>query len=401
MEIAMKERPPVLDWATDFDHNHPQWATDPYPIWDDLRQRCPVAHTDRYRGVFLPLRTEDIRAIAYDPEHFSSRRIVILDGKPPVSAPIPPVTSDPPVHRAQRMLLLPAFTPDEIDKLRPITRAMCNELIDVFIAKGRCDAATDYAQHVPTRVIAGMLGLAERDHDQFRQWIYAMNIDGASDLALFKRTVEAVDAFFAGEIEARRAQPKDDLISYLLKQQIDGRPLTMEHMQGTLRLLLFAGIDTTWSAIGQVMVHLARHPQDRRRLIADPGLMPSAIEEFLRFYAPVSVARLVAKDKEVGGCPFKAGQMVLLPYPAANRDPGKFENPDEVILDRQENRHATFGLGVHRCIGSNLARMELTVAVEEWLRRIPEFELVDETDLEYSPGLTRGPRKIPVRFKVH
>ena len=182
----MKERPPVHDWATDFDHNHPDWAADPYPIWEDLRERCPVAHTERYRGVFLPVRTDDIREIAYDPEHFSSRRIMILDGKPPVSAPIPPVTSDPPLHRAQRMMLLPAFTPDEIDKLRPITRAMCNELIDAFIAKGRCDAAVDYAQHVPTRVIAGMLGLAERDHDQFRRWIYDMNIDGTEDLGLFK-----------------------------------------------------------------------------------------------------------------------------------------------------------------------------------------------------------------------
>ena len=395
----MKERPPVQDWATDFDHNHPQWAADPYPIWEDLRERCPVAHTERYRGVFLPVRTDDIRDIAYDPEHFSSRRIMILDGKPPVSAPIPPVTSDPPVHRAQRMLLLPAFTPTEIDKLRPITRAMCNELIDAFIAKGRCDAAADYAQHVPTRVIAGMLGLAERDHDRFRRWIYDMNIDGTSDLGLFKRTVEAVDAFFAGEIEARRAEPKDDLISYLLQQQIDGKPLTMDHMQGTLRLLLFAGIDTTWSAIGLTLLHLARTPEHRRRLVEEPGLMPSAIEEFLRVYAPVSVARLVAKDKEVGGCPFKAGQMVLLPYPAANRDPEKFEDPDRVILDRKENRHATFGLGIHRCIGSNLARMELTVAVEEWLRRIPEFELEDDDgDLKYSPGLVRGPRRLSVRF---
>lgn len=394
----MKERPPVRDWATDFDHNHPQWAADPYPIWDDLRERCPVAHTDRYRGVFLPVRADDIREIAYDPEHFSSRRIMILDGKPPVSAPIPPVTSDPPLHRAQRMMLLPAFTPDEIDKLRPITRAMCNELIDAFIAKGHCDAAVDYAQYVPTRVIAGMLGLAERDHDQFRQWIYDMNIDGAEDLGLFKRTVEAVDAFFAAEIEARRAKPKDDLISYLLKQQIDGKPLTMDHMQGTLRLLLFAGIDTTWSAIGLVLLHLARTPEHRRRLASEPALMPSAIEEFLRFYAPVSVARLVAKDKEVGGCPFKAGQMVLLPYPAANRDPEKFEDPDSIILDRKENRHTTFGLGIHRCVGSNLARMELTVAVEEWLRRIPEFELDDSQKISWSPGLVRGPRKLPMRF---
>lgn len=394
----MQERPSVRDWAIDFDHNHAEWAADPHVIWEELRARCPVAHTDRYRGVYLPVRSEDMRDIAYDPEHFSSRRITILDGKPPLSAPLPPVTSDPPVHRAQRMMLLPAFTPDAIDALRPVTRQMCNELIDGFIAHGRCDAATDYAKHVPTRVISSMLGIAERDHDQFRIWIHQMANEGITDLDLFKRTVEEVDAFFEAEIEARRGALRDDLISYLMRQSIDGKPLSVSHMQGTLRLLLFAGIDTTWSSIGLALVHLARTPEDRRRLVAEPGLMPLAIEEFLRFYAPVSVARLVVKDQDVGGCPFKAGQMVLLPYPAANRDPEHFERPDEVVLDRKENRHATFGLGIHRCIGSNLARMELTVAVEEWLRRIPEFELEDDSDLQYSRGLVRGPRHIPVRF---
>jgi cytochrome P450 len=126
--------------------------------------------------------------------------------------------------------------------------------------------------------------------------------------------------------------------------------------------------------------------------------MPTAIEEFLRVFAPVSVARLVAKDQEVGGCRFAAGQMVLLPYPAANRDPEKFARADEVVLDREANRHSTFGLGIHRCIGSNLARMELTVAVEEWLRRIPEFELEEGAALNWSRGLVRGPRSVPVRF---
>ena len=126
--------------------------------------------------------------------------------------------------------------------------------------------------------------------------------------------------------------------------------------------------------------------------------MPTAIEEFLRVLAPVSVARLVVKGQEVGGCKFAAGEMVLLPYPAANRDPEKFQRADEVLLERQENRHSTFGLGIHRCIGSNLARMELRVAIEEWLRRIPEFELEEGAALNWSRGLVRGPRSVPVRF---
>ena len=126
--------------------------------------------------------------------------------------------------------------------------------------------------------------------------------------------------------------------------------------------------------------------------------MATAIEEFLRVFAPVSVARLVIRDQEVGGCRFAAGEMVLLPYPAANRDPEKFVRAGEVVLDRQENRHATFGLGIHRCIGSNLACMELKVAIETWLQRIPEFELDEGAELTWSRGLVRGPRSVPVRF---
>ena len=137
--------------------------------------------------------------------------------------------------------------------------------------------------------------------------------------------------------------------------------------------MMIAGIDTTWSAIGSSLWHLATHDEDRRRLVADPGLMDTAVEEFLRAYAPVTMAREVVKDVEIGGCPMKPGQMVLLSFPAANRDPAMFPDADKVLIDRKENRHAAFGLGIHRCIGSNLARMELRVALEEWLRRIPEF----------------------------
>jgi cytochrome P450 len=396
-ETAMGERPPVGDWTRDFDHNHPDWSNDPHAIWDDLRARCPVAHTDRYGGVYLPVRHDDIRAIAYDTEHFSSRRISILE-KRPISAPIPPVTSDPPKHRAQRMMLLPAFTPAAISELEPITRRMCNELIDTFIAAGQCDAAADYASHVPTRVISRMLGVNEREGNRFRTWIHDLAGDGVEGGAVFMRVIQEIDAFFRAEVAARQSNPRSDLIGFLMTQTIEGKPPSEQHLLGTLRLLLLAGIDTTWSSISHTLLHLARTPEHRRRLLAEPALMPTAIEEFLRVLAPVSVARLVVKDQEVGSCRFATGEMVLLPYPAANRDPEKFERPDEVVLDRQENRHSTFGLGIHRCVGSNLARMELTVAIEEWLRRIPEFELEVGAELNWSRGLVRGPRSVRVRF---
>jgi cytochrome P450 len=275
---------------------------------------------------------------------------------------------------------------------------MCNELIDGFIGSGRCDAAADYASHVPTRVISRMLGVNDGDGDRFRTWIHDLAGDGVEDGAVFTRVLAEIDTFFRAEIAARRVSPRVDLIGFLMGQTIDGQPLSEQHLLGTLRLLLLAGIDTTWSSISHTLLHLARTPEHRRRLVKEPTLMPTAIEEFLRVLAPVSVARLVVKEQEVGGCKFAAGEMVLLPYPAANRDPEKFERADEVLLERQENRHSTFGLGIHRCIGSNLARMELKVAIEEWLRRIPEFELEEGAALNWSRGLVRGPRSVPVRF---
>jgi cytochrome P450 len=198
-------------------------------------------------------------------------------------------------------------------------------------------------------------------------------------------------------LEDGRKGPGDDLISYLVRQTYpDGAPFKDNHVLGSLRLLLVAGIDTTWSGIGSCIWHLATHPDDRRRLVAEPALMPTAIEELLRAYAPVTMAREVAKDKEVGGCTFKAGQMVMLSFPAANRDPEMFPDAGKVVIDRKENRHAAFGLGIHRCIGSNLARMELTVAVEELLKRIPDFSLNGE--VTWSEGSVRGPRRLPIRF---
>jgi cytochrome P450 len=163
--------------------------------------------------------------------------------------------------------------------------------------------------------------------------------------------------------------------------------------------LLIAGIDTTWSAIGSCLWHLAQHRDDRRRLVTEPALMPLAVEEFLRAYAPVTMARQVAKETTVGGCPFKEREMVLLSFPAANRDPEVFPQADRVLIDRAENRHAAFGLGIHRCIGSNLARMEITVALEEWLTRIPDFDLADPASVTWSHGPVRGPRKLPVVFR--
>ncbi|CAN0457405.1 unnamed protein product, partial [Phaeothamnion confervicola] len=190
----------------------------------------------------------------------------------------------------------------------------------------------------------------------------------------------------------------DDLITDLLRLQIDGQPVDDIFVLGACNLMLIAGIDTTWSAIGSSLWHLARRPDQRQQLRDRPDIWPTAVEELLRVYAPVTMARIVAHDTEFEGCPMNAGDRVLMAFPAANRDPRVFENPDQVLLDRENNRHVAFGAGIHRCAGSNLARLELRVALQVWMERIPEFELIDPTDVTWKGGQVRGPRRCMVRF---
>jgi hypothetical protein len=183
-----------------------------------------------------------------------------------------------------------------------------------------------------------------------------------------------------------------------LNVEVGGNKLERQHVAGTMVLILVAGIDTTWSAIGSAIWHLAQHPDDLARLVNEPELMPVAVEEFLRFYAPVTMARLVAEDHEFFGSPMKKDDWVLLGFPAANRDPKVFADADKFIIDRAANRHAAFGLGIHRCVGSNLARLELRVAIEEFIKRFPRFELADRDAVTWAPGQVRGPRHLPLRI---
>ena len=392
----MSKPPPVRDWAADFDHRDARWVENPYPIWDEMRSRCPVARSDRFEdGAYFASRYADVREIAYDSEHFSSRRVIVREKKIPPQ-PAPPITSDPPEHTPARKLLLPAFTPQAIARLEPRTRKICRELLDAIGSAGTCDAAVDYAQHIPVRLIAHMLGVPEKDGDLFRRWIHLILEVGISDESVILPALQEMSAYFKEEIKRRGEHRKDDLISFLLDAKMDGQPLPPAHLIGTLRLLLIAGIDTTWSGIGASLWHLATHAVDRRSLAAEPSLMPTAIEEFLRAYAPVTMAREVIKETTVGGCPFKEKAQVLLSFPAANRDPAEFADADKVLIDRAENRHAAFGLGRHRCLGSNLARLEMTVAVEEWLARFPEFRLAEGAQVTWSEGTVRGPRRLPV-----
>jgi hypothetical protein len=393
---------PVSDWATDFSHLEPEWAADPYAIQDDLRQRCPIAHTERFGGGWLPTRYDDVTAIAYDTERFSSRAIIMGNFRPPRDlAPVggsPPISSDPPFHQHARKLLLPAFTKTAVSRQEPATRAYCHALIDGFDGRDVVDAAGEYAQHIPMRVIADMLGFPPEDGPRFREFVEDV-LEGINLLP--EERAERMDRLFGylrEQVHDHLANPREDLTSYLIGAEIFGQKLEADHVTGAMALLLIAGIDTTWSAIGASLWHLARMPADRERLVAEPALLPTAVEEFLRAYAPVTMARLVKQDMHWRGAEMKADDWILLSFPAANRDPAQFDEAGEVIIDREVNRHAAFGLGIHRCLGSHLARMELRVALDVWLSRIPAFTLADPAAVSWSTGQIRGPRRLPLRI---
>ena len=391
---------PVTDWVTDFDHADPEYNENAHEIWGELRDKCPVAHSDRYGGTWLPVTHADVARIAYDTDNFTSRAVVVNTGEILAEAPIggaPPITSDPPFHHHARRLLLPPFAPKKIDPWEGDVRALCHQRIDAMGDVDQIDAATQYAQDIPVNVIARMLGFPLEDADLFRGFVHDV-LEGVNHApAVREAGFERLDAYLEVQIQDHIDNPRDDLTDFLMKATIFDQPLSAEHVRGSIVLLLLAGIDTTWSAIGSSIWHLASTPSDLQRLGDQPELWPTAIEEFLRVYAPVTMARMVAKDVEFNGCPMKKDDWVLLPFPAANLDPAEFERADEVLIEREVNRHAAFGLGIHRCLGSNLARLEVRVAVQTFVQRFPRFELDSTKNMKWSVGQIRGPRELPIR----
>ena len=404
----MTDTKPVHDWTADYDIFDADFVRDPYPHMSEVRESgCPVAHTDRWGGSWMPTRYEDVVAVAQEYDVFSSRQILVTP-VPPQQAEsayseiaAPPISSDPPEHHWHRRLILPTFSPQSVAKYEDGARDLCNRLIDAFIDAGQADSAGQYAQQIPVRVIATMLGVPLEMSDEFTSWVRGVLEVGLTDPAVRLASRTKILEFFLGQVADRKANPREnDLITELLASTVDGEPVPETYVVGVCNLMLVAGIDTTWSAIGSSLWHLAQHPEDRRRLSDEPDLWPTAIEELLRAYSPVTMARMVERDTEFQGCPMKEGDRVLLAFPAANRDPRMFDRPDEVILDRGHNRHVAFGSGIHRCAGSNLARLELRVALQTWLSRIPEFELVDPSAVTWAGGQVRGPRQCLVRFPV-
>jgi cytochrome P450 len=388
------------DWADDFDLHDPAYLADPYSVWARMRAECPVARTEHDGGGHLPARHADITAVALDTAAFSSRAGEVTGPIPDVGRELrlPPVTSDPPEHAADRRLLVPLFTKPAIARYEAVTRTIAAELIDNFGDRTEVDAANEYARDIPVVVISRMLGLPAGDGARFHDWTVRMLKAGAEDHEVRAGAVHDIQGYFRELVRTRAVKPDSGVLSFLLDRQTDDPSLTDDRIVGMSFLMLIAGIDTTWSALGAVLWHLATHQEDRRTLAADRTQIPAAIEELLRLYAPVTIGRVATGPAAIGDHGVGPGERVVLAWAAANRDPEVFDMPDAFLPGRERNRHLAFGVGIHRCLGAHLAQMELRIALDEWLRRIPEFTLVPQAEIVWTAGNTRGPKTLPIRI---
>jgi cytochrome P450 len=396
---------PVSDWTTDFDHADPHYNPHTAQIWSELRAKCPVAHSDRYGGAWLPVTHADVSRVAYDTETFSNRGPLIVRGMGAMdpgeiseAVNLTPLTSDPPNHREARQPMLPFFSPKRVDAMEGEVRAACLTLLDDIGDAEFFDAAARYAQHIPTIVTCRMLGFPIEDADQLRRWtkegFEEINVPPEQRFARFMEQTAYLDRM----IEEHRAEPREDMTTFLINSSYRGEPFSHERIRSNMSLLMVAGIDTTWSSIGSSLWHLGHHGDHLARLVREPDLWPTAVEEFLRLYAPVTMARKVAHDVDFNGCQMKANDWILLPFPAANIDPEVWDRAEEFVIDRPENRHWAFGLGVHRCLGSNLARLEMRVALSEFVGRFPRFELDTSKTVGWSVGQIKGPKAVPLHI---
>jgi cytochrome P450 len=371
------------------------FRADPNAQYAAMRAGCPVAHTEKWGGSYMVAGYDDVRDIARDTERFTSRAIEVAG---PLEAAgglyLPPLTSDPPEHKAHRDVLMPYFMPARGAKMAPMIRAEARRLVAELAERGGGDVIEHYAQPLTLTVLTSILGVPPGG--QFHDWMIRMIRVGPTDQAVRAAAVREIITYLGDLLDDRAATPTggSDLLSYLTTAEMDGEPLSRKHRIGAAFLVLIAGADTTWSAIGSTLWHLASNPADRERLVADPALIDTAVEEFLRYYAPVTVGRLAKEDVDLHDRCVHAGERVVLPFAAANRDPAVFTEPDDVQVDRRRNRHLTFGSGAHRCLGSNLARLEVKVTLEEWLRVMPDFRMADDATVAWSGGQTRGPEHV-------
>jgi cytochrome P450 len=339
---------------------------------------------------FLVTRMADIRASFQAADTFSNRAVVPADPDP-MYRWIPEML-DGREHTAWRQLLGPFFAPGAVADMESMVRARFAEVLDEVAAKGSCDFVQDVALLFPNVIFMDLFGLPRDDAHQFQRWEVDILHGGHSSEDGQQRRIDAMMAvmgYFMTLIKDRREHPdagRTDILSQAIDWKIDGEPIPDQDLLDFCLLMFMAGLDTVAAQLTFSFWHLATHDADRQRIVDEPALIPTAIEEFLRYYAFVTPGRKVVKDTEIAGCPVKAGEMVYLPLVSANRDPREFDRAGEVVIDREVNRHIAFGAGPHRCLGSHLARQELRVAMEMWHERIPHYRVAEGAEIREHGG---------------
>jgi cytochrome P450 len=314
-----------------------------------------------------------------------------------------PEELDPPEHAKYRRLLNAPLAPGAVRARTGQIRAQAVSLIDDLAPRGGCDFLADFAQNFPTTIFMNVMGLpAEKTAEFISRAPTVLHVTAAQDPDFSKRGAAALEiiADIAAAVAARRARPRDDMLSLLVNSTVDDRPLNEDELYELGFLLYLAGLDTVANVLTYSFRYLAGNPRLRRRLRDEPDLIPDAVEEFLRYFSIASTVRVVTRDAEFAGCPMKSGDRVVLPTASAGRDGGQYPDPDEFRLDRIPNPHLAFGAGPHRCAGAHLARLELRIALEEWHRRIPDYELADDTPIPEHVGAVAGLTALPLRWPV-
>jgi cytochrome P450 len=379
--------------GTDFD---PEMAAAPQASYRAMQEHAPVLRMD---GLVMISRHDDVMHALRHPELFSSNMDAIDIGN---IRPLIPLQIDPPDHVKFRRLLDPLFSPKEVAKLEPEVRRLVNELIDDFEASGECEFSDQFAIPLPCTVFLALLGLPLDDLDLFLRFKNAIIRPGGSDgdeaRSIQRAAGQEIYAYFQSVVDARRAEPRDDLISGFIAAEVDGTRLSDNDILDICYLFLLAGLDTVTASLTCAVAYLARHPDRRDAITAHLALVPAAVEELLRWESIVpGVPRVAMNDVEISGETVRAGESVMCMIGAANIDPSEFPDADVVDLERTANRHLAFGGGLHRCLGSHLARLEMRVALEELHRRLPDYAIKAGETPRYTMGI-RAVEYLPLVF---
>jgi len=373
---------------------------------NELRETSPTFFNTHAQGYWVFTRYDEVREMYQHPEIFSSESITPWEPEPVYR--FVPTQIDPPEHSKYRQLISRWFAPNAVHRIEPQAHEIGQRLVSDLASRGSCDFVTDFAMRLPTEIFLAIIGVPHSDADLFVPWVEDFFAGFGGDLAqqeAMGAALGGIRQYWVEVLEARRgeAQPREnDFVSLLMHSEVDGEPLGDALILDILTVLVLAGLDTTRGQLGYLFRHLAENAADRARLIAEPELVPSAVEESLRLYTIIfGDGRKVAQDTEFHGCPLSKGDMVYGLVSGANRDPRVYDRPDEFIVDRRANNHLGFAGGPHRCLGAHLARMVMTVAVEEWLRAIPDFEVASEEPLmERGGGAMMTLLSLPLRWEV-